>query len=86
MLRVLTTRIEARSKNLLGRSQFGFRKGVGYRDAIGVMRTLCERSLEHRNEVYVCFVDFEKGFDRVNWVKIFEILKVLKIEYYRICT
>ena len=47
MLRVLTKRIEAKAKNLLGRSLFGFRKGVGTRDAIRVMKTLCERSLEH---------------------------------------
>src|SRR5688572_22809889 len=39
------------------------------------MRTLCERSLKNGNEVYVCFVDFEKAFDRVDWVKMFEILK-----------
>jgi len=50
-----------------------FRKGCGTWDAIGVMRMLCERSLEHGNDVYVCFVDFEKAFDRVNWVKMFEI-------------
>ena len=45
------------------------------------MRTLCERSLEHGNEVYFCFVDFQKAFDRVNRVKMFEILKVLKIDW-----
>ena len=53
MLKVLTKRIEAKAKHLLGRSQFGFRKGCGTRDAVGVMRTLCERSLEHGNEVYI---------------------------------
>src|SRR6267154_2030669 len=70
MLKVLTKRIEARAGHLLGRSQFGFRKGCGTRDAVGVMRTLCKRSLENGNEVYICFVDFENAFDRVNWVKI----------------
>src|SRR5437899_5496937 len=45
------------------------------------MRTLCERSLEYGNEVYICFVDFEKAFDRVNWVKMFEILKSLHIDW-----
>ncbi len=81
MLRVLTKRIEAKTKQLLGRNQFGFRKGFGTRDAIGVMRTLCERSLEHGNEVYICFVDFEKAFDRVDWVKMFDILKNLHIDW-----
>src|SRR3989442_10788107 len=44
------------------------------------MRTLCERSLEYGNEVFICFVDFEKAFDRVNWVKMFEIMKSLHID------
>src|SRR6267154_1448548 len=81
MLKVLKKRIEAKAKHLLGQSQFGFRKGCGTRDAVGVMRTLCERSLEHENEVYICFVDFEKAFDRVNWVKMFEIMKSLHIDW-----
>ena len=85
-------RIEAKAKHLLGRTQFGFRKGCGTRDAIGVMRThICERSMEHGNDVYICFVDFEKAFDRVDWVKMFEILEnctlIGRIEdYCRICT
>ena len=66
MLKVLTKRIEAKVKNLLGRNQFGFRKGCGTRDAIGVVRTLCKISFEYENETYICFVDFEKAFDRVN--------------------
>src|SRR2546425_4584938 len=81
MLKVLTKRIEAKAKHLLGRNQFEFRKGCGTRDACGVMRTLCERSLEYGNEVCICFVDFEKAFDRVNWVKMFEILKSLHIDW-----
>ena len=51
MLKVLTKRLEAKAHQLLGRNQFGFRKGCGTRDAIGVMRMLCERSLEHGNVV-----------------------------------
>ena len=81
MLRVLTRRIEAKTRLLLGRNQFGFRKGCGTRDAIGVMRTLCERSIEHDKDVYICFVDFEKAFDWVNWVKMFEILKDLHVDW-----
>src|SRR6267154_6622463 len=81
ILKVLIKRIEAKAKHLLERSQFGFRKGYGTRDAVGVMRTLCERSLEHGNAAYICFVDFEKAFDRVNWVKMFEILKSLHIDW-----
>ena len=81
MLKVLTKRIAARATGFIGKNQFGFRKGCGTRDAIGVMRMLCERSLEHGNEVYICFVDFEKAFDRVNWVKLMEVLKELQVDW-----
>ena len=41
---------------------------------IGVVRMLCERRLELDNEVFICFVDFEKAFDGANWVKTMDIL------------
>ena len=77
MLKVLTQRIEAKEKHLLGRNKLALRKGCGTKDAVGVMKTLCERSLECENEVYICIVDFKKPFGRVNWVKMFEIMKSL---------
>ena len=65
-MEILTKMIEAKAKGLfIGENQFGFRKGCGTRDAIGVMRVLCERSLEHGNDVYTSSEDFEKAFDRV---------------------
>ena len=73
---------ENRSKGeTFARTKPGFRKGYETRDAIGVMRGLCERSLDYGNKVYICFVDFEKAFDRVDWVKMFEILKNLHVDW-----
>jgi hypothetical protein len=66
---------------LISKTQFGFRKGCGTREAIGMMRTLCERSLEHGNEVFICFVDYEKAFDRVDWVKMLGILKEVDVDW-----
>jgi len=81
LLRILTKRINSKAKDFISRNQFGFRKGCGTREAIGAMRILCERSLEFNNDLFVCFVDFEKAFDRVNWVKMMEILKKLQIDW-----
>ena len=44
------------------------------------MRVLSERNLEHNQNVYVCFVDFEKAFDRIRWDKLFEILKNIGVD------
>ena len=44
LLKFLTKRIEHNAAGYISDSQFGFRRGIGTRDAIGVMRMLCERS------------------------------------------
>jgi len=80
ILKILTNRITAKAEEYIGDNQFGFRKGCGTRDAIGVMRMIMERNLEVNKEVYICFVDFEKAFDRVNWVKMMTILKHIGID------
>jgi exonuclease III len=81
LLQILTKRIEAKTVSVIGKTQFGFRRGVGTRDAIGVLRTVVERSIEFGNEIYICFVDFEKAFDRVNWAKMLSILKNIGVDW-----
>ena len=61
LLKLITQRIEAKAKDFISRNQFGFRKGLGTRDAIGVIRMLCGCCLDFQNEVYICLVDFEKS-------------------------
>ena len=61
LLKILTNRIEAKARDFIARNQFGFRKGCGTRDAIGVMRMICKRSREFGNNVYICFVDLKKS-------------------------
>src|SRR5437870_2904966 len=81
LLKILNNRIQSKADLMLGKTQFGFRKGCGTRKAIGVMRTFCERSFEHGNEVFICFVDFEKAFDRIDWVKMLDILKEIGVDW-----
>ena len=42
---------------------------------------MCERSLENNNQVYVCYVDFKKAFDRINWVKLVAILADIGVDW-----
>ena len=69
---------QTKARDFIAQNQFEFRKGCGTRDAIGVMRMICERSLQFRNNVYICCVDFEKAFDRVNWEKMMKVLQRLE--------
>ena len=81
LLKILTRRLEAKAEAFLGDDQYGFRRGCGTREGIAAMRTLYERSLEYDNKVYVCFVDYEKAFDRVNWVKLMAVLQSIGIDW-----
>ena len=31
--------------------------------------------------MYICFVDFEKAFDRVNWIKMLDTLKKIGVDW-----
>ena len=46
-------RIERKIKDIIGDDQFGFRRGKGIRDAIGMMRTIALRTLVIDEEM--CF-------------------------------
>src|SRR5688572_12973056 len=61
VLRMLTKRIEAKARQLIGRSQFGFRKGCSTRDAIRVMRTVCKRSFRAWKRGVCLLCEFREG-------------------------
>ena len=73
--------MEARANVYLGKDQFGFRKGKSTSDAIAIMRSLVERNLEIDQDIYACFVDYDKAFDWVNWVKLIDILKRIGVHW-----
>jgi hypothetical protein len=43
--RILRRMIEKKIENVLGEDEFGFRRGKGTRDAIGLLRVISERTL-----------------------------------------
>jgi hypothetical protein len=45
-----------------------------------VLRCLGERSLVHYKDLYICFIDYEKAFDRVYWSKLMEMLDQVGID------
>jgi hypothetical protein len=79
--KILRRRIERKIEDVLGEDQSGFRRGKGTRDAIGMLRIISERTLEIDEELSVCFIDWQKAFDRVNWTKIMQILRENGIDW-----
>ena len=58
MVRILAKRIQGKVEPIggLGDDQFGFRKGMGTRDAIGTLRILTERSCQNGQDKYICML------------------------------
>jgi len=81
LLRILNRRLKRIMEEDSGDEQFGFRSGRGTRDAIGLLRIVGERYIERGKGMYLCFVDLEKAFDRVIWVKIMKILKERNVDW-----
>jgi len=44
-----------------------------------MLRIITERTLEIDAELCVCFIDWQKVFNRVNWTKLMQILKVRRV-------
>ena len=49
--------------------QFGFRKGKGTRDAIGIMKIISERVFDVKDGMCLCFMDWQKAFKGVDYKK-----------------
>ena len=79
--RILNRRMESKIEAVMGEDQFGFRKGRGTRDAIGMMRIITERVLDEKETLYVAFIDWQKAFDRVNWEMLLKMLKIIGVNW-----
>jgi hypothetical protein len=46
-----------------------------------MLRIISERTLEIDEELSVCFIDWQKAFDRVTWTKLMQIIKETGIDW-----
>jgi len=79
--KIIRRRIEKKIEYVLGEDQFGFRRRKGTRNAFGMLRIISERTWEIDEELSVCFIDWQKAFDRANWTKLMQILKGTGIDW-----
>ena len=55
-------------------------KGFWYTNAIFILRHLCEKAIEVRKDLYACFIDYTKAFDRVRHTSLIDILQDLDMD------
>ena len=55
--------------------QAGFRKGRGTRDQIANILWITKKAREFQKNMFFCFIDYMKAFDRVDHNKLWKILQ-----------
>jgi hypothetical protein len=73
-LRIIYKRIRNKCEDYVSKSQYGFRKKSGTIEAISGLGIIAERCIDVQKDLYVCFVDYEKAFDRIKQENLLNIL------------
>ena len=80
LLRVIMQRARRSIKPEISTEQYGFVEDSGPRNAIFILRMLGERASQMQKEVYVCFIDYTKAFDKVRHEDLMHMLQNLDID------
>ena len=65
MLKIILNRFKPQAEKIIVKEQAGFRAGRSNTEQIFNLRILCEKHLQHQQDLYHVFIDFKKAFDRV---------------------
>ena len=65
MLKIILIRLKPEPEKIIDGKQAGFRPGRSTTEQIFNLRVLCERYLQHQQDLYHLFIDFKKTFNRV---------------------
>ncbi|WP_295513888.1 reverse transcriptase family protein, partial [Thiolapillus sp.] len=65
MLKIILNRLKPQAEKIIAEEQAGFRAERSTTEQIFNLRILCEKYLQHQQDLYHVFTDFKKVFDRV---------------------
>ena len=65
MLKIILNRLRPQAEEIIAEEQAGFRARRSTTEQIFNLRILCEKYLQHQQNLYHVFIDFKKAFDRV---------------------
>ena len=79
-LKVIQARIGTKIDEEVGPTQFGFRPGSGTREGVFCYNILAQKHLEVDKDMYTCFIDYSKAFDRVHHSQLIQCLEKIGID------
>ena len=65
MLKIILNRLKPQAEKIIAEEQAGIRAGKITTEQIFNLRILCEKYLQHQQDLYRDFIDVRKAFDRV---------------------
>ena len=80
LLKIIQQRTANKIDKEVNRLQSGFRTGIGTREGIFNLRTICEGATDVQKDVHICFIDYIEVFDRVKHLKMTEYLSEIGID------
>ena len=60
--------------------QFGFKSGTGTMNADLCLRMIMEKAIEKQKDLYICFIEYVKAFDRVIHQELIKVLEQIDID------
>ena len=65
MLKIVLNKLKLQVEKIITEEQAGFRAGRSTTEQFFNLRILCEKYLQHQQDLYHVFIDFKKAFGRV---------------------
>ena len=65
VLKIILTRLKPQTEKVIAEEPAGFRASRSTTEQIFNLRIVCEKYLQHQQDLYYVFIDFKKAFDRV---------------------
>ena len=85
MLRVILKRLKPQAEEIIAEEQAVFRAGRSATEQIFNLRILCEKYLQHQQNLYHVFIDFKKAFDRVGHATLWATMRKYNINANLVC-
>ena len=79
-LKIIQARIGNKIDREVGETQFGFRPGSGTREGIFFINIMAQKHIEINQDLYTCFIDYSKAFDRVHHDQLITCLERIGID------